>query len=143
MLKQMISLLLGLLFADAGLSAYQLGSGAIGQATAHPMSRLMSESEAAETIDESEANSAASAVGQGDQRLDPNRSAVAGADPDAAEGIEDAAAGNVSKSEARKQQECQMANAAMTAVGVTQNAALQAYVRRVGQRLVAVAEPEG
>ena len=33
-----------------------------------------------------------------------------------------------------------MANAAMTAVGVTQNAALQAYVRRVGQRLLDVAE---
>ena len=33
-----------------------------------------------------------------------------------------------------------MANAAMTAVGVTQNTSLQDYVRRVGQRLVDVAE---
>ncbi|MGK0400235.1 MAG: putative Zn-dependent protease [Candidatus Azotimanducaceae bacterium] len=60
--------------------------------------------------------------------------------PDSDASIEPAPDVKLSKSAARKQQECQMANAAMRAVGVTKNAPLQDYVRRVGQRLVAVAE---
>jgi len=56
--------------------------------------------------------------------------------PDSDASIEPAPDVKLSKSAARKQQECQMANAAMRAVGVTKNAPLQDYVRRVGQRLV-------
>ncbi|HAB46475.1 MAG TPA: hypothetical protein DCE20_09645, partial [Gammaproteobacteria bacterium] len=141
MLKQIISLLFGLLFAEPSLSAHEAGLGLIRQGPAHPVSRLMAENPAAKTMDEPALETAASAV---DQRGNTDSAIVEeGVEddaPDAVDGVETAAEGKLSKSEARKQQECQMANAAMTAVGVTQNTSLQDYVRRVGQRLVDVAE---
>jgi predicted Zn-dependent protease len=143
-LKQIISLLFGLLFAEPSFSAHEARVGLMRQGPAHPTSRLMAETPAAKTLDEPALKAAASAVDQRDQRGDPdNALAEDGVEDDArdaSEGVEKAAEDKLSKSEARKQQECQMANAAMTAVGVTQNAALQAYVRRVGQRLLDVAE---
>ena len=141
MLKQIISLLFGLLFAEPSLSAHEAGLGLIRQGPAHPVSRLMAENPAAKTMDEPALETAASAV---DQRGNTDSAIVEeGVEddaPDAVDVVETAAEGKLSKSEARKQQECQMANAAMTAVGVTQNTSLQDYVRRVGQRLVDVAE---
>ena len=141
MLKQITSLLFGLLFAQQSLSAHEAGLGLIRQGPAHPVSRLMAENSAAKTMDEPALKTAASAV---DQRGNTDSAIVEeGVEddaPDAVDGVETAAEGKLSKSEARKQQECQMANAAMTAVGVTQNTSLQDYVRRVGQRLVDVAE---
>ena len=141
MLKQIISLLFGLLFAEPSLSAHEAGLGLIRQGPAHPVSRLMAENPAAKMMDEPALKTAASAV---DQRGNTDSAIVEeGVEddaPDAVDGVETAAEGKLSKSEARKQQECQMANAAMTAVGVTQNTSLQDYVRRVGQRLVDVAE---
>ena len=141
MLKQIISLLFGLLFAEPSFSAHEARVGLMRQGPAHPTSRLMAENPAAKTMDEPALKTAASAVDQsGNTDSAIVEEGVEDDAPDAVDGVEKAAEGKLSKSEARKQQECQMANAAMTAVGVTQNTSLQDYVRRVGQRLVDVAE---
>ena len=111
MLKQIISLLFGLLFAEPSLSAHEAGLGLIRQGPAHPVSRLMAENPAAKTMDEPALETAASAV---DQRGNTDSAIVEeGAEddaPDAVDVVETAAEGKLSKSEARKQQECQMAN---------------------------------
>ena len=64
MLKQIISLLFGLLFAEPSLSAHEAGLGLIRQGPAHPVSRLMAENPAAKTMDEPALETAASAVDQ-------------------------------------------------------------------------------
>lgn len=138
--KEISILLVGLLFAEPSFSANFDALGGIGQVPASPMSRFMAEGQAVNAVTEAALNTAAPPGRQNNQSNDLDSAVVAGDGSDAAEVTEDATADKVSKSEARKQQECQMANAAMIAVGVTKNASLQAYVGRVGERLVAVAE---
>ena len=82
MLKQIISLLFGLLFAEPSLSAHEAGLGLIRQGPAHPVSRLMAENPAAKTMDEPALETAASAV---DQRGNTDSAIVEeGAEDDAA-----------------------------------------------------------
>lgn len=138
--KEISILLVGLLFAEPSFNANFDALGGIGQVPASPMSRFMAEGQAVNAVTEAALNTAAPPGRQNNQSNDLDSAVVAGDGSDAAEVTEDATADKVSKSEARKQQECQMANAAMIAVGVTKNASLQAYVGRVGERLVAVAE---
>ncbi len=138
--KEISILLVGLLFAEPSFSANFDALGGIGQVPASPMSRFVAEGQAVNAVTEAALNTAAPPGRQNNQSNDLDSAVVAGDGSDAAEVTEDATADKVSKSEARKQQECQMANAAMIAVGVTKNASLQAYVGRVGERLVAVAE---
>ena len=141
MLKKIIGLLFGLLFVEPSLGAPGNGADLIREVPVRLTSRIIAESQTAKATDEPGLDTTESSVGERKQPTDSDRAVGERDSPDAAEVIGDAAKVKLSKSEARKQQECQMANAAMTAVGVTQNASLQAYVRGVGQRLVDVAEP--
>ena len=105
MLKQIISLLFGLLFAEPSFSAHEARVGLMRQGPAHPTSRLMAETPAAKTLDEPALKAAASAVDQRDQWWDPdNALAEDGVEDDArdaSEGVEKAAEDKLSKSDRR------------------------------------------